>query len=196
VLKLVYHSAAFGPIDLEYDRPLIRVGSSEDNDLVLRHHSVKPRHCLLLFRGEKLVLLPPSDVLPTPTEMSHVSGEEFGLGDLLTIGDLEFSLAHSPTSVILPETAKPEQPDQSADTADDSQYYCPNCRTAVRAADVKRVGLVGHAKRNLCPKCSRVLDAVIDVAESRPEVDKPLPQRGFRRVIGNYQARLLGRKSS
>ena len=168
MLKLIYHTAVFGPLDFEYDRPLIRVGSSEDNDLVLRHPSVQPHHCLLLFRDEKVLRLPPGQQLPSAADLPDLTGPEFGPGDLLQFGDLQFSLAHSSRTVAIhqalsqypatgaseggptigPET-RPGQP----------RYYCPNCRAFIQEAAVKRVGLVGHAKRNLCPKCSHLLES-------------------------------------
>ena len=63
MLELIYHSGVFGPIHFEYSGPTVRVGSSEDNDLVLRHPSVELYHCLLVFRGEKVLCLPPDAVV-------------------------------------------------------------------------------------------------------------------------------------
>src|SRR5580765_3414598 len=107
MLKLIYHTPVFGPIDLEYDRPIIRVGRGEDNDLVLRHSSVEPHHCFLLFRGEKVLCLPPSEALPSPEEVPHLTGQEFGSGDSLWIGELQFTLDHSSRSVAV-HTAREE----------------------------------------------------------------------------------------
>ncbi len=197
MLKLVYHTAVFGPIDLEYDRPLIRVGSSEDNELVLRHSSIDPHHCLLLFRGEKVLCLPPSHNPPPPSELSHLTGNELGFGDVLKIGELEFSLAHSPNTVSLPEV-----PGSMNDVVEDPEigsqphYYCAHCRISIRHPDVKHVGLVGHGKRNLCPKCSGVLETPFESEKPPPEPKKLIEQKSLRRVIGSYQARLLGRKDS
>jgi hypothetical protein len=167
VLKLIYHSEAFGPIDLEYDTAAIQVGSAEDNDLVLRHPSVCPHHCVLLFQGEKVLCLPPYEASGSPSGEENLADSEFGAGDTLRIGELQFGLAHSAKTVALPEIPEPAPSDLelNADGARESsqrRYFCPQCRTFVREAEVKTVGLVGFAKRNLCPKCSHLLDAVID----------------------------------
>ena len=176
MLKLIYHTVVFGPIDLEFDGPVIRVGRSEDNDLVLRHPSIEPYHCLLVFRGEKVLCLPPSQDVPAQTELRHLTGPEFGIGDSLQIGDLRFSLAHSPRTVGVPGIDSPGSltGDSECDTAfrrdvelRPGGYYCAHCRRWIPDAEVKRVGLVGRAKRDLCPKCSRPL-------ETRPERAKVL----------------------
>jgi len=164
VLKLIYHTPVFGPIDLEYDRPVIRVGRSEDNDLVLRQPSVEPHHCLLVFRDEKLLCLPASQDIPSATDLGDLAGPELGLGDQITIGELQFSLAHSSRTVVIPKI-------QSAGPAPEPSQegcYCAHCRTFIGPAEVKRVGLVGHAAHSLCPRCSRPLD-------SDPEPREPLP---------------------
>ena len=166
MLKLIYHNTVFGPIDLEYDRPVIRVGRSEDNDLVLRHPSVEPYHCLLVFRGEKVLCLPPSKRLPSLEELPGMTGPEYRSGDIVSIGELRFSLAHSGNTVALPEVclagtlagvAETDAPISAAET-NQPRYYCPHCRTFIESSGVKRVGLVGHTKRNLCPKCSSLLE--------------------------------------
>ena len=177
MLKLIYHTAVFGPIDLEYDRPVIRVGRSEDNDLVLRHPSVEPYHCLLVFRGEKVLCLPPSEDIPSPAELGSLPGPELGPGDPMRIGDLQFSLAHSSKTVAVPEvhsqgsTAKAGEGDAATGIGEEAaqrRYYCAHCRAFIPEAAVKRVGLVGYAKRNLCPKCSGLL-------ETEPEPQPPVP---------------------
>ena len=192
MLKLIYHTAVFGPIDLEYDRPVIRVGSSEDNDLVLRHPSVEPYHYLLVFRDEKLLCLPPSEDLPSQADLENLSGPEYGPGDPIGIGDLEFSLAHSSKTVAVPEVRRHSSTGEASEDpaaggtgaeARQQRYYCPQCRTFVQAAEVKRVGLVGHAKRNLCPKCSRLLET-----EPEPQVAAPNPKKRWRRASRNLIA--------
>lgn len=167
MLKLIYHTSALGPIELEYNQPVIRVGSGGDNDLVLAHPSVEPYHCQLVFREEKLLCLPPSETIPPGTDLRSLRGPEYGAGEQLRIGELQFSLAHSASSVAVPamprqgleeETGK-ANPSNSADkTADSGTYYCPDCEAFYHSTEVKRIGLVGSAKRCLCPKCSRVLD--------------------------------------
>ena len=177
MLKLIYHTAVFGPIDLEYDRLVIRVGSSEDNDLVLRHPSVEPHHCLLVFRGEKVLCLPPSRAIPPEADLGSLTGPELGPGDPITIGDLQFSLAHSSRTVAVPgvhsqgSTTAASEGDAGigkGGEASQRRYHCTNCHAFFEEGEVKRVGLVGHAKRNLCPKCSRLL-------ETEPEPQKPAP---------------------
>ncbi len=196
MLKLIYHTAVFGPIDLEYDVPVISVGRSEDNDLVLRHPSILPHHCLLVFRGEKVLCLPPRRPLPAVTEVRHLTGPELGLADPLQLGELQFSLAHSGRTVALPDhnqgslTATPV-----GAVADQQRYYCPFCRVFVPDAGVKRVGLVGHAKRDLCAKCSRPLAAGPEPPNAAPDPKRRLLPSGLSRVLGSVQTR-LGRKGS
>jgi len=160
VLKLIYHTAVFGPIHLEYDRPVIRVGSSEDNDLVLRDPSIAPQHCQLVFRGEKVLMVAPDLPLLSAADLRALPGPEYGLGDTLCIGNCQFGLAHSPRTVALPELVPINSRDEAGETRSgqgQDQYYCERCRVFVPEARVKRVGLVGHAKRALCPKCSTLL---------------------------------------
>jgi hypothetical protein len=179
VLKLIYHTAVFGPIDLEYDRPVIRVGSSADNDLVLRHPSVEPHHCLLVFRGEKVLCLPPNQAILAQTDLRSLTGPELGPGDPLRFGELQFSLAHSSRTVAVPEmhsrgsaagASEGNAATGTGEEADQRCYYCAHCRTFIRGAEAKRVGLVGRAKRSLCPKCSGLL-------KTEPEPQKPSPDR-------------------
>jgi hypothetical protein len=156
-----------GPIDLEYDRPVIRVGSSGDNDLVLRHPSVEPYHCQLVFREEKLLSIPSSPAISPGTDLRSLRGPEYGAGEQLRIGELQFSLAHSARSLAIPampgqelqrDEVKINPPDSADQTADWGSYYCPQCRAYYHSTEVKRLGLVGSAKRCLCPNCSRILD--------------------------------------
>jgi hypothetical protein len=193
VLKLIYHTAVFGPLDLEYDRPVIRVGRSEDNDLVLRHPSVEPHHCLLVFRGEKVLCLPPGQAIPPQTELWSLTGPEFGPGDPITIGDLQFSLAHSSKTVALPEVHSQDSTGGASESAaatatgeEASQraYYCAHCRAFVKPAEVKRVGLVGHAKRDLCPKCSRLLELEPEPPNPSPSLKERLRQAARNLTVG------------
>ena len=185
MLKLIYHTAVFGPIDLEYDRPVIRVGSSEDKDLVLRHPSVEPYHCLLVFRDEKVLYLPPSEALPSPSDLRSLTGPELGAGDPIQIGELQFSLAHSSKTVSVPEvhghgsTTGAAEGDAATGTGEEAsrkRYYCARCRAFIQDAEVKHVGLVGHAKRSLCPKCSGLLETEPEPQPPAPEVKKRLWQ--------------------
>ncbi len=167
MLKLIYHTAALGPIELEYTRPVIRVGSSRDNDLVLDHPSVEPYHCQLVFREEKLLCLPSSQAIPPETDLRSLRGPEYGAGEQLQIGELQFSLAHSAGSVAIPalprqqwdrETVKSSPPNTEDETADPGRYYCSQCLAYYHGTEVRRIGRIGGAKRCLCPRCSSILD--------------------------------------
>jgi hypothetical protein len=178
VLKLIYHTAVFGPIDLEYDRPVIRVGRSEDNDLVLRHPSVEPHHCRLVFRGEKVLWLPPSQDIPSQTDLRSLTGPELGPGDSIQIGDLQFSLAHSARTVAVPDVQNQGSTASGTCEAESQRrYYCAHCRVFIQDTEVKRVGLVGHAKRSLCPKCSGLVEP-----EPKPQKPPPHRKRGLRQA--------------
>ena len=179
VLKLIYHTGVFGPIDLEYEGPVVRVGRSEDNDLVLRHPSVEPHHCLLVFRGEKMLCFPPDSDITAETDLGSLPGPEYGAGIQLEIGDLFFTLAHSTRSVAIPAVQRKDASDGGAEGdlgtggsegTGQRRHYCARCRVFVPETEVKRLGLVSHAKRYLCPKCSGVLEA-------EPERPKPAPGR-------------------
>jgi hypothetical protein len=189
VLSLIYQSAVFGPIRLEYDRPVIRVGCSEDNDLVLRHPSVEPHHCLLVFRDDKVLCLNLDTVISTEADLQNLSGPEYGMGEQLTIGELQFNLVHSARTVAIPQvrrqTARPGAPEnepaeRAGERANRERYFCARCRVFIPNAEVKRVGLVGNAKRHLCPKCSSLLQV---------ELPPPKPPPGriewLRRVVWN-----------
>jgi hypothetical protein len=172
VLRLIYDTAVFGPIHLEYEAPVIRVGRSEDNDLVLRHPSVERYHCLLVFRGEKVLCLPPAEVLSVETDLPSLAGPEFGVGDQIKIGELQFSLAHSARTVAIPEVHSLEPGSATAGAgaaagASQRRFFCSRCRVFIPHTEIKRLGLVGHAKHYLCPKCSSLLDL-------EPEPSKPL----------------------
>jgi hypothetical protein len=191
VLKLIFHTAVFGAIDLEYDRTVIRVGRSEDNDLVLRHPSVEPYHCLLVFRDERVLYLPPNEILPLQSDLRSLTGPELGPGDPIQIGELQFSLAHSSKTVSVPEvhgnssttgTSEGDAATGAGEEASQKRYYCARCRTFIQDAEVKHVGLVGHAKRNLCPKCSSLLETEPEPQPPAPEPKKRLWQAARRRT--------------
>ncbi|HWT78194.1 MAG TPA: FHA domain-containing protein, partial [Candidatus Methylomirabilis sp.] len=177
MLKLVYHTGVFGPIELEYDGPVVHVGRSEDNDLVLLHPSVEPHHCMLVFRGERLLCLPPDQAISSQTDLGSLAGPEFGAGAQITIGELQFSLAHSARSVAIPEVhhrdarAGVSEGDPASGASKGTgqrRYFCAHCRMFIPDVEVKRLGLVSHAKRYLCPKCSGLLDV-------EPKPPKPSP---------------------
>jgi hypothetical protein len=187
VLKLIYDTAVFGPIQFEYEAPVIRVGRSEDNDLVLRHPSVERYHCLLVFRGEKVLCLPPAEVFSVETDLPSLAGPEFGVGDQIKIGELQFSLAHSARTVAIPEVQRQEPGGaleaDAATGASQRRFFCAHCRVFIPRTEIKRLGLVGHAKRYLCPKCSSLL-------ELEPEPSKPLSgiRKWLRRAARNLTA--------
>jgi len=160
VLKLIFHTAAFGPIHLEYDQPVIRVGCSEDNDLVLRHPSIQPHHCLLVFREDRVLCLPPAQAVSSQTDLRSLAGPEFGLGEEIQIGELHFSLAHSAKTVAIPEMRPPGSMagTSGGEAALQRRYYCAHCRAYFQETEIHRLGLVGHVKHCLCPKCSNLVD--------------------------------------
>lgn len=188
MLKLIYDTAVFGPIHFEYEAPVIRVGRSEDNDLVLRHPSVERYHCRLVFRGETVLCLPPGEEFSVETDLPSLVGPEFGVGEQIKIGDLQFSLAHSARTVAIPEVhgQEPEGGTAGADAltgASQRRFFCAHCRVFVSDTVAKRLGLVGHAKRYLCPKCSSLL-------ELEPEPPKPMSgiRKWLRRAVRNLAA--------
>jgi hypothetical protein len=191
VLKLIYASSVFGPIDLEYDQPVIRVGNSEENDLVLMHPSIAPYHCTLVFRGETVLCLLPDVAIDSETELRNLAGPEFGAGDTLSIGDLQFTLAHSSRTVAVPERQNQDSKLVASDNGaatrtgkepSQPRYYCTLCRAFVQPAEVKRVGLVGQAKHCLCPKCSRELEIRVD-PEMAPSGHKKRSLRSWLPVV-------------
>jgi hypothetical protein len=160
VLKLVYQTAVFGPINLEYEKPVVRVGSSQDNDLVLPHPSVRPHHCLLSFWEERLALLPAeADAQTAQAAWAQPSGHIYESGEELRIGELSFMLGHSANTVAVPEAVlhpslQPTGAEEDGAVMTGPRYYCSHCGRYVPVADLKRIGLVGRAKHLLCPQCS------------------------------------------
>ncbi len=174
MLKLTYYNPVFGPIDLEYDRPVVRVGGSEDNDLVLRHPSVQAHECVLVFRGRKLLRLPPGQAISPNTDLQSLTGPEYGPGDQLQIGEVLFIVGHAANTVEIPEAAVPHaladssvsEPAMSElDTPASGSYFCPHCRVAYQPEQLKPFGLVGRPKRWLCPKCSHVFGTAPEAAQ-------------------------------
>jgi hypothetical protein len=179
VLELIYHTPLFGPMHFEYSGPVVRVGRSEDNDLVLRHPSVAPHHCVLVFRGERVLCLPPDEEVSSENDLGALTGPEFGVGDEIVVGELRFGLTHSAKSVAIPEVRRADAQAGIADGEPATEaggrtsppgWFCAHCRMFVPEAEVVRLGLVGHSKRYLCPKCSTVLD-----------LEPSLPTRSSRR---------------
>jgi hypothetical protein len=158
VLKLIYQTNVFGPIDFEFDRAAIRVGSDSANDLVLSHPSVSSFHCVLLFRDEKVIWLPPEAGELSEADFDRVTGPEYGAGDRFQVGELEFQLDHSSRSVALHRHQTAREDSQQPENC---RHFCPNCRRFIPEHEVKRVGLVGQPKRELCPQCSRLLETIL-----------------------------------
>ena len=158
VLKLIYQTNVFGPIDFEFDRTAIRVGSDSANDLVVSHPSVDPFHCVLLFRNEKVVWLPPQACELSEAGLGRATGPEYGAGDRFLVGELEFLLDHSSRSVALHRHQAAQENSQHPENC---RHFCPNCRRFIPEQEVKRVGLVGQPKRELCPQCSRLLETIL-----------------------------------
>ncbi len=191
MLELVYQSAVFGPLHFEYDRPVIRVGRSEDNDLVLRHPSIAPHHCLLVFRGEKVLCLPPDQAVFSEADLENLTGPEFDVGSQIRIGELRFALTHSAQTVAIPEahpsdgTAMLLESDPATDTgaaASQGRYFCAHCQVFVSSTEAKTLGLVGHAKRHLCPKCSGVLNIEQEPPKPSPGLKERL-RRATRKLV-------------
>ncbi len=156
MVKLVYHTVALGPINLDYGKALVRVGSSEDNDLVLLHPSVKAHDCLLVFRDETLTVLPPEFPVAADTDLRAFKDEIYQKGDTLNIGALAFQVGHSNNTVSLPPPGPAGAPpvNDARAFSDPHRYYCGHCRSFIAPAEVKKLGLVGQSKRAFCPKCS------------------------------------------
>lgn len=157
MLKLIYHTHVFGPIDFEYDRHWIRVGSDPANDLVLSHPSVADFHCMLVFHNEKVIWLPPQAWELPESDLLAMTGPEYSAGDRIQVGELEFVLDHSSRSVALHQHRASQQDSEPTESC---RHFCPNCRRFIPEQAVKRVGLVGQPKRELCPQCSRLLEVV------------------------------------
>lgn len=179
MLKLIYHTGVLGPIDLEYDHPFVRVGSSLDNDLVLPHGSVAPYHCLLVFRGENLLILPPSREMPSAADLQTLTDGELGLGDTFTIGEVLFTLAHSSKTVALPELPSAPPPPKPPEDVTQHRYYCPHCQRVIPEAELRHVGLVGHPKRLMCPKCSHMFESEPAPAPPPPPAPKKRSKLGW-----------------
>ena len=63
------------------------------------------------------------------------------------------------------------------------RYFCAHCRVFIPDAEVKRLGVIGHAKRCLCPKCSGLL-----VAEPEPPKLSPGLRNRLRHAVRNLTA--------
>ena len=190
MLELIYHTSPFGPIHLTYNGPAIRVGRSEDNDLVVRHPSVESYHCLLVFRNEKVICLPPDHALPSESELADLAGQEFSAGDHIQIGELQFSLEHSARTVAIPLLHAQEPGNGTAGAIGGKgqrRFFCPRCRVFILPKDVKHLGLVGRAKRDLCPRCSSLL-----VLEPEP----PRPLSGIKKWLRRAMLKLTGSASA
>ena len=157
VLKLIYHTAALGPIELEYQQPVIRVGSSGNNDLVLAHPSVEAYHCQLVFREEKLLCIPASQPIPPGTDLRTLRGPEYSAGDQLRIGELQFNLAHSASSVAVPatppqelerENVKTNPPDNVDQTADSGRLLLSTVPRLL-SQDGSQAGWLGRKRETL-----------------------------------------------
>ena len=118
-----------------------------------------------MFRGEKLLYLSPDDAISSEADLRSLSGPEFGIGDKISIGELQFSLAHSARTVALPEVYSQDGQAGALERGSATGASAgARPRAILRAlpavysdAEVKRLGVVGQAKRCLCPKCSGLL---------------------------------------
>ena len=98
MLRLVYHTKVFGPLNFEFSRPLVRIGSAKDNHLVLLHPSVEPYHCALAWEEESFALLPPNAEETTPLD----DAPRYAPGDTLVVGEVSLCVERSPNSIAVP----------------------------------------------------------------------------------------------
>lgn len=159
MLRLVYHTTVFGPLNLEYPGPRVRVGSCRDNDLVLPHPSVRPYHCTLLLTEDTVTVLPPDAGEARPPDAPC-----YGPGDRLQIGELLLSIEHSPNTVAVPppkaEALLPGRNHRGfwrADykaVPDAARWLCSRCQLRFEDRQIRALGIEGGRKHILCPQCS------------------------------------------
>jgi hypothetical protein len=152
MVRLVYHTAALGPICLDYTHPVITVGSALDNDLVLPHPSVRPQHCQIELRDRSLVLWPAGTSVAAAQAGGDQNGREYQIGEKLTIGELVFEVDYSSQTVAIPDARPAESP---APALYGPLYFCPQCDKYYPLSALTRIGLEKRRKHLLCPKCSR-----------------------------------------
>ncbi len=164
MLRLVFRSGVFGPMYFEYPRPCIRVGSSQDNDLVLPHPSVHPYHCQLWMEEDGLAVLSPD----APAADPGPRAPRYGEGQALMIGELRLEIERSPNSIVVPVDtpvvpANPAQDERGYWFAEHpevpltARWLCTPCERRFDDGQVKVIGLVGARKHVLCPICSQRL---------------------------------------
>jgi hypothetical protein len=179
MLKLVFHTTDFGSFNFEFFKPYIRVGRQPDNDLVLPHPSVQPYHCIIVFREDSLVVLPPESTPNPGLDPQQWDGPVYGAGDTLRVGELALAIELSrntvaipklpsrrpppvhpqawpltPTPADTPQTPTATTPDPAIPLPEGPLYLCVQCQCVFPDAAVTRIGLVGHSKHRLCPHCS------------------------------------------
>lgn len=180
MLRLVYHTTVFGPLHFEFSKPLVRIGSCRDNDLVLPHSSIKPYHCILLFQEEAIQLLPPEAVQDGELVATASNASSYGAGDVLNVGEVALSVETSDQSVALPDAEARGHVIAPGKTAEgywragselapvQARWLCPQCGIRLIDAQLHVMGLVGHRRHLLCPQCSHeVVPAVSDEAPSK-----------------------------
>src|SRR4051812_48439945 len=127
MVKLVHHTTDFGSINFEYLRPVITVGSAEDNDLVLPHPSIRPQHCQITLEDEHLIILPPNNSSGPLPEGVPPTGKRHEVGEQFMIGDLVFEVQHSfNTTVAIPKAAITTQSIPKPSPVG-KQFKCDNC---------------------------------------------------------------------
>lgn len=170
MLRLVYHTDLFGALYLEYNQPLVRVGSSSDNDLVLLHPSVSPHHCSLLFEEDSVRVLPADFQLRPEGLPPGLEVPCYVEGDTLPIGEVPLLVEHSPNTVALPcpraETVDTGLTPDGYWRADAGQapprarWLCRACAIRLEDRQITRIGLEKSRKHFLCPKCSHELELI------------------------------------
>lgn len=171
MVKLVYRTADFGDINLEYLKPRITLGSSRDCDLVLLHPEIRPIHCEIEFFENGLRLHPaPQDAAVGIVPVDLPVGD-FLAGDVLALGSLNFAIELSENTVAIPTgSLAPRSQEVSTRAPGEPLYICPACRLEIPLHEVKTIGLKGHHQHMLCPRCSQPVAPVTtaeDAARSK-----------------------------
>lgn len=147
MVRLVYHTP-FGAINLEYDQPLISVGSAPNNDLVLKHPSVRAYHARVELLDDRLRVHPAlgeGEINPD-TALQFGQGEQFLLGEVLLEVQRGANTVAVPLQALLPEPMPQDDPN--------APFFCEHCQRHRHASEITRIGIQGKPKHLLCPKCS------------------------------------------
>lgn len=163
MVKLVYRTADFGDINLEYNKPRITLGSSRDCDLVLLHPEVRPVHCEIEFFENGLRLHPAAQDAASGNVPADLPVGDYLVGDVLALGgSLRFAIELSENTVAIPMGSLAQRSQETfAREPDEPLYVCPGCRLEIPLHEVKTIGLKGHQQHMLCPRCSQPVAPVV-----------------------------------